>query len=175
MRLSKYISLVLRHRPGMISLVLDEAGWADVDALLVGMQQHGYSIDHAQLERVVAENDKQRFAFNAEHTRIRANQGHSVQVQLGLAVRIPPDLLYHGTAAKNIESIRKYGLLKGKRHAVHLSPDIDTARKVGQRHGQPVVLAIQAGRMAVDGFEFTCSQNGVWLVERVPPEYITEG
>jgi putative RNA 2'-phosphotransferase len=172
--LSKFISLVLRHQPGKIGLTLDEAGWTDVDALLAGMRSHGIEINQARLERVVAENDKQRFAFNPDHTRIRANQGHSIQVQLDLPQLTPPEYLYHGTAVKYIDSIRRNGLLKGRRHAVHLSPDMETARKVGQRHGQPVVLTIQAGRMAGDGFVFTRSENGVWLTEAVPPQYITE-
>ncbi len=171
-RCSKFISLVLRHRPGLIHLVMDEAGWVDVDALLAGMNAKGMPADLPLLERIVAENDKRRFVFNSDHTRIRAAQGHSVPVDLGLPPSAPPDLLYHGAARQNLASILGQGLKKGKRHAVHLSPDLETARKVGSRRGPPVVLLVQTGRMAADGFTFTRSENGVWLVERVPPEYI---
>ncbi len=173
-RWSKFLSLVLRHRPQKLELTLDSGGWVDVDTLLAAMLARGMAFDRALLERVVAENDKQRFAFSEDGTKIHANQGHSIPVVLDLAPRTPPDLLYHGTAVKNLNSIRGQGLVKGRRHAVHLSPDVETARKVGQRHGQPVVLVIQAGRMAADGFVFTCSENGVWLTESVPPEYISE-
>jgi putative RNA 2'-phosphotransferase len=120
----------------------------------------------------VAENDKQRFAFSADGTKIRANQGHTVKVDLRLQPRTPPDPLYHGTAAKSLVSIQKEGLKKGPRHAVHLSPDRETAVNVGGRRGTPVVLVIESGRMAQEGYVFTCSENGVWLVEKVPPEYI---
>jgi len=171
-RYSKFISLVLRHKPQSIGLVLDEGGWASVDALLAGMRAKGLSVDRETLERVVAENDKQRFAFNADHSKIRANQGHSIAVDLGLQPRTPPDLLYHGTAVKNLSSILAQGLIKGNRQAVHLSIDIDTAVKVGSRHGKPVVLVIEAARMSADGFVFTCSENGVWMVDHVPPEYL---
>ncbi len=172
-RLSKFLSLVLRHQPQRLKLELDEAGWTDVDALLAAMQARGMAVDRARLERVVAENDKQRFSFSEDGTRIRANQGHSIPVELGLEPRTPPELLYHGTAERNLASIQSQGLVKGRRHAVHLSPDAETARKVGQRHGQPVVLVVQAGRMAAAGHVFTCSANGVWLTESVPPEYLT--
>jgi putative RNA 2'-phosphotransferase len=172
MRYSKFMSLVLRHRPKLIGLNLDEGGWARVDALLAGMNAKGMPVDLAVLEQVVAENDKQRFTFNADRTKIRANQGHSIAVALDLPPRTPPDCLYHGTASKNISSIRGQGLKKGKRQAVHLSADTETAVQVGGRHGEPVVLVIDAARMAADGFVFTCSENGVWLVEHVPPGYI---
>ncbi len=171
-RYSKFISLVLRHRPELIGLEMDEAGWVSVDALLAGMNARGLPVDRPLLERIVAENDKQRFAFSPDRAKIRAAQGHTVKVELGLPPRTPPALLYHGTARKNLASIRAQGLKKGKRHAVHLSPDAETAVKVGRRHGEPVVLVVEAGRMAADGFPFTRSDNGVWLVERVPPEYI---
>ncbi len=170
--LSKFLSLVLRHRPQMLGLTLDSSGWVSVDVLLGAMHARGRGIDRARLERVVAENDKQRFSFSADGTMIRANQGHSIPVELGLAPRTPPDVLYHGTAEKNAASIRANGLVKGKRHAVHLSLDTETAQKVGARHGAPLVLTIEAGRMAADGYVFTCSDNGVWLTDSVPPEYI---
>lgn len=172
--LSKFLSLVLRHRPQELGLALDSGGWVEVDVLLAAMRARGMAGDREQLERVVAENDKQRFSINSDGTKIRANQGHSIPVQLGLAPRTPPELLYHGTAVRNLNSIREKGLLKGRRHAVHLSPDAETARKVGQRHGIPVVLTIQARRMFADGFVFTRSENGVWLTENVPPEYISD-
>ena len=178
-RLSKFLSLVLRHDPQKVGLKLEEGGWVEVAALLSAMQKRGMPVDLALLERVVAENDKQRFSFSPDRLKIRANQGHSVQVDLGLAPRTPPERLYHGTAARNADSIRAQGLLKGRRHAVHLSPDAETARRVGERHGEPghdesLVLVIQSGRMAADGFIFYCSDNGVWLTEHVPPEYIDQ-
>lgn len=171
-RYSKFISLVLRHKPQLIDLILDESGWASVDALLAGMNAKGMRIDRALLGRVVAENDKKRFVFSEDGTKIRASQGHSITVDLGLQPRTPPDRLYHGTAVRNLNSIQQQGLLKGRRQAVHLSIDAQTARKVGSRHGQPSVLVIDAARMFADGFIFTCSENGVWLVNHVPPEYL---
>lgn len=173
-RVSKFLSRVLRHQPGMLGLELDEGGWVNVEVLLSAAQQHGMTIDRGVLERVVAENDKQRFSISADGTKIRANQGHSIQVDLGYEPRTPPDTLYHGTAARNLEAILAAGLVKGRRHAVHLSLDEQTARRVGQRHGAPVVLVIDAGRMAADGYTFTCSANGVWLTDHVPPQYIRQ-
>ena len=154
-RYSKFISLVLRHRPKLIGLDLDEGGWASVDALLSGMNAKDMPIDLPLLERIVAENDKQRFIFNAGRTKIRANQGHTVTVDLGLQPRTPPDHLYHGTAINNLASIQKQGLLKRKRQAVHLSPDAQTALQVGSRHGEPIILLIAARQMAAAGFTFT--------------------
>jgi len=171
-RYSKFISLVLRHQPQLIGLAMDESGWVNVDDLLAGINAKGMPIDRALLERVVAENDKKRFAFNDDGTKIRASQGHSISVDLGLQPRTPPDRLYHGTAKKNLASIQQAGLLKGSRQAVHLSTDAETALKVGGRHGQPVVLVVDSARMCADGFTFTCSENGVWLVDHVPPEYL---
>jgi putative RNA 2'-phosphotransferase len=172
-RYSKFISLVLRHKPQILSIQIDPAGWVNVEALLSAMNARNMPIDMHLLEQLVSQNDKQRFAFNADRTKIRANQGHSIAVDLGLAPRIPPEFLYHGTALKNLPSIRAQGLLRGRRQAVHLSSDIDTAEKVGRRHGEPVVLIVEAVRMDTDGFVFTLSENGVWLVDRVPPEYIS--
>lgn len=173
-RLSKFMSLVLRHQPKLAGLTLDEGGWADVDMLLAAMQRKGMVVDRALLERVVAENDKKRFSLSEDGKRIRANQGHSIPVDLGLPPLAPPELLYHGTARQYLASIRRDGLLKRKRHAVHLSPDAETAARVGQRHGEPVVLVIEAGKMAADGHLFYCSANGVWLTDHVPPAYIRE-
>jgi putative RNA 2'-phosphotransferase len=171
--ISHFLSMILRHRPSKVGLRLDEAGWVEVDALLEAMRTHGMTVDRATLERVVAENDKQRFAFSADGKRIRANQGHTIHVDLGLEPRTPPELLYHGTGQGAAAAILREGLRRGKRHAVHLSLDPETAHKVGQRHGKPCVLAIAARRMAAEGRLFTCSENGVWLTEYVPPEYIS--
>jgi len=171
---SKFLSLVLRHRPDVIGIGLDAEGWVSVEDLLAACAKHGRAVSRDQLDAVVRTNDKQRFAFSADGSRIRANQGHSVQVDLGLAPVEPSELLYHGTVERFLESIRRDGLTKGNRHHVHLSPDIQTATKVGQRRGRPVVLVIEAGRMFRDGHKFYRSENGVWLTDAVPPEYICE-
>jgi putative RNA 2'-phosphotransferase len=167
-RLSKRLSYVLRHRPDSVGLTLDDAGWVDVDELLAAL---GMTRD--ELEHVVATNDKRRFAFDQAGTRIRASQGHSVAVQLGLAPVEPPPVLFHGTPERNLAAIRAEGLRPGNRHAVHLSPDEATARVVGARRGRPVVLAVDAAAMAADGVVFTQSANGVWLVDAVPPRYLS--
>lgn len=169
---SKFLSYLLRHRPDAIGLVLDEQGWAEVDALLAGCARHGRAISREMLERVVATNDKQRFMISADGTRIRANQGHSVAVDLGYVPAEPPPLLYHGTAERNVASIRRQGLTKGKRHHVHLSTDEATAHRVGSRHGRAVVLRVRAAAMAATGIEFFLSANGVWLTDSVPATYI---
>lgn len=171
-RLSKFLSLVLRHRPETIGLTLDEGGWADVDELLVKSQSRQVNLDPATLRFIVEHNDKQRFAFSDDSTKIRASQGHSLPVRLGLEAKQPPKLLYHGTATRNLDSIKAQGLLKGARHHVHLSEDEDTARKVGMRYGTPVVLRIDAERMYQDGTEFYQSENGVWLTETVASHYV---
>ena len=171
---SKFLSLVLRHRPDVIDITLDAEGWVPVEDLLTACTQHGRAISREQLDTVVRTNDKQRFAFSADGTRIRANQGHSRQVDPGLVPVEPPELLYHGTVPRFLDSIRRDGLTKGKRHHVHLSPDIQTATKAGPRRGRPVVLVVAAGRMFRDGHKFYRSENGVWLTDAVPPEYIRE-
>ena len=171
-RASKFLSLVLRHRPERIGITLDSAGWVAVDELLAAARRSGFPLDRATLERVVAENDKRRFAFSADGARIRASQGHSVGVDLGLAPQAPPDVLFHGTAARFLESIRCEGLKAGSRTHVHLSADEVTARTVGQRHGSPVVLRVEAGAMHRDGHEFYHSENGVWLALAVPARYL---
>jgi putative RNA 2'-phosphotransferase len=171
-RASKRLSYVLRHRPDSVGLTLDEAGWVDVDALLDALAAHGLRLSRADLEHVVATNDKRRFAFDATGTRLRASQGHSVGVDLGYAVRQPPDELFHGTVERSLPEILAEGLRPGNRHAVHLSADVDTARAVGARRGRPVVLRVSAGAMAGDGFSFSRSANGVWLVAAVPPRYL---
>jgi putative RNA 2'-phosphotransferase len=172
-RLSKLLALVLRHQPDRFGVVLDAAGWTDVATLLGALQRHGARVDRADLDRVVDGNDKQRFSYDGTRTRIRAAQGHSVPVDLGLAPRRPPDLLWHGTPERNLTAILAEGLRAGSRHAVHLSGDVATARRVGSRRGRAVVLQVTAGRMHVDGFTFTRSDNGVWLVPAVPPAYLS--
>ena len=166
-RRSKRLSYVLRHAPGSVGLTLDAAGWVGVDALLAAL---GWTRD--ELERVVATNDKRRFAFDPTGTRIRASQGHSVAVDLGYAGQDPPPVLFHGTTQRNLPAIEAEGLQPGRRHAVHLSPDVGTARRVGARHGRPVVLRVDAAGLAAAGAVFTCSANGVWLVDAVPPAFL---
>ena len=169
---SKFLSLVLRHAPERIGLVLDEQGWASVEELIRLATLHGRPLSRPLLERVVAGNDKRRFAFDADGERIRANQGHSVAVDLGLPVVSPPELLYHGTASRFLASIRKSGLHPANRRHVHLSADDVTATAVGRRHGEPVVLVVRAGAMEAAGHEFFLSANGVWLTDRVPVAFI---
>lgn len=171
-RTSKFLSLVLRHDPSRAGLTLDERGWIDVDTLLNGCQQAGRPLTRSQLERVVRENDKQRFSFSEDGLRIRANQGHSVDIHLALIPESPPEMLYHGTATRFLESIRATGLQPGSRQHVHLSRDTETAIKVGQRHGKPVVLTIRAVELAATGQEFFCSDNGVWLTAPIAVEFI---
>ncbi|MGD1902539.1 MAG: RNA 2'-phosphotransferase [Geitlerinemataceae cyanobacterium] len=170
--ISKYLSKHLRHTPDAIGLALAPGGWVEVEALLAACKANQFAIERAELDRVVATSDKQRFAFDASQTRIRANQGHSVPVDLQLEPQVPPDRLYHGTGAGSVASIVESGLDKRKRHHVHLSADRETAVKVGSRHGRPVVFAVDAAAMVAAGFMFWRSQNGVWLADRVPPQYL---
>jgi putative RNA 2'-phosphotransferase len=174
LRLSKFLSLVLRHDPGRIGVALDRAGWIHVEVLLAGLAHHGRPTTVEQLMRVVDTSDKRRFALDESGTRIRANQGHSVAVDLGLTPSIPPDRLFHGTPKVNLDAIMREGLLPGQRHAVHLSPDVETAHRVGARRGAPVVLVVDAKAMHTDGHSFTVSENGVWLVPTVPAHYLNE-
>ena len=171
-RISKYLSLHLRHRPERLGLSLDPGGWVEVDALLAAAARDGHPISRAELDQVVAGNDKQRFGFDPSGTRIRANQGHSVEVDLQLEPAEPPALLYHGTGARSAAAIRRDGLRRMRRHHVHLSPDAQTARRVGARHGEPVVFAVDAAAMRRAGHVFYRSANGVWLTERVPSEFL---
>ncbi|MHC4405874.1 MAG: RNA 2'-phosphotransferase [Planctomycetota bacterium] len=171
-RMSKFLSYVLRHRPESVGLALDEGGWVSVDELLEACRAQGRPISRRELHEVVTTNDKKRFALSPDGLRIRASQGHSVSVELGLEPREPPELLYHGTVERFLDSIRKEGLVRGKRHHVHLSPDEATARRVGKRRGRPVVLVVEAGRMHRDGHTFFRSANGVWLTESVSPEHL---
>ena len=171
-RASKLLSLVLRHEPSRIGITLDRAGWVEVEVLLAALADHGHPLSGGQLERVVRTSDKQRFALDRSTSRIRANQGHSVDVDLELAPATPPDRLYHGTPVRNLDAILREGLLPRRRHAVHLSPDVATAQQVGARRGACVVLVIDASSMHAAGHSFTRSANGVWLVPSVPPRYL---
>ena len=165
---SKYLSYLLRHKPESIGLELDEAGWVLVDQIIALTE-----LTHPIIEEIVFTNDKQRFAFSSDGRKIRANQGHSVQgVDIGYEMRTPPDMLYHGTVEKFLDSIRSDGLQKMARHHVHLSATIDTAKNVGSRRGKPVVLVVDSASMHADGFEFYLSANGVWLTDCVPTKYI---
>ncbi len=168
---SKYISLVLRHKPDTIGITLDEHGWANVDELIEGIAK-AQPFTMEMLEEIVRTDSKQRYSFNADKTLIRANQGHSIPVDVELPETVPPAILYHGTGIKYTESIDQRGLLPKSRLYVHLSSDYDTAVKVGQRHGKPVVYQVDSEKMAVDGFQFFLSVNGVWLTKKVPPRYL---
>ncbi|MFJ8541720.1 RNA 2'-phosphotransferase [Streptomyces sp. NPDC093586] len=169
-KVSKYLSKHLRHQPGHIGLTLDEAGWVEIDTLIAAAAAHGFRITRQELDHVVATNDKRRFAV--EGTRIRASQGHSVDVELGLPSAAPPPYLYHGTVARALDAIRAEGLRPMNRHDVHLSPDRETASRVGARRGRPVVLSVDAATMHRDGHVFQVSANGVWLTKAVPPRYL---
>ncbi len=170
---SKFLSLVLRHRPERIGIVLDSQGWVPVAQLLERCAASGFSITEEELIEVVTTNPKQRFSFSEDGRRIRANQGHSVQVDLKLEPLAPPPVLYHGTTDKFLPAIKTQGLKRMSRHHVHLSPDRATAVDVGGRRGRPVVLLVDANQMQADGHLFYRSDNNVWLTERVPPEYLT--
>lgn len=169
-RISKLISLVLRHHPEAAGITVDpQGGWAEVSALIRGLRQKGFPVTEALLEEIVAEDEKQRYSFDETHTRIRANQGHSFPVELGLT---PPVFLWHGTATRFLDSILREGLCKMQRQHVHLSPDPETAAKVGARHGKAIVLRVRALNMHRDEYVFFRSENGVWLTEHVPPDYL---
>ncbi|MGW6819686.1 RNA 2'-phosphotransferase [Streptomyces sp. NPDC055005] len=169
-KVSKYVSKHLRHQPERIELVLDPHGWVEIDDLLTAAAGQGFPITRTELDHVVAANDKQRFAIDG--TRIRASQGHTVAVDLDLPEAEPPAYLYHGTVAATLAAIRAEGLRPMARHHVHLSPDRETATRVGARRGRPVVLSVDAGAMRAAGHVFRISANGVWLVDAVPPEFL---
>jgi putative RNA 2'-phosphotransferase len=173
-KISKYLSKHLRHEPERIGLKLAPGGWVSVDELLAACKNHSFPINRAELNEVVANNDKKRFSFDATDTLIRANQGHSVEIDLQLEAVVPPDVLYHGTGHGAVEAILCEGLRKMSRHHVHLSTDIITAKKVGTRHGRPVVFTVDAAAMHEEGYTFYCSENGVWLVDNVPPKYLRQ-
>jgi putative RNA 2'-phosphotransferase len=172
-RISKYLSLVLRHDPSAADITLDPEGWVAVDELLAGAARRGFTFTRTELDEVVRTSDKQRFAFSPDTRRIRASQGHSVDVDLGLSPETPPAVLYHGTIEAFMPSIQAAGLEKRARQHVHMSADVATARRVGSRRGQPVILEIAAADMHAAGFHFYRSANGVWLTDEVPPHYIS--
>lgn len=172
-KLSKFLSLILRHKPQVIGLRLDANGWAEVDELIELVNQHGIAVSQELLAAIVRQNDKARFTFNGDRTKIRAQQGHSLNVDLQLVAEPPPAILFHGTATRFLSSIRTQGLLPGSRQHVHLSAAAVNAIKVGQRHGNPIILTIHAQAMGQAGYQFFCSPNGVWLTAQVPPQYIT--
>jgi len=171
-RLSKLLSRALRHQPESLGVQLDENGWVSVEDLLKKAVVKGIGLDYPTLQQVVLTNSKQRFAFSDDGLRIRANQGHSVDIDLGLRPQTPPEILYHGTAEKSIAAIRKTGLQSMQRQHVHLSNDVTTAQTVGGRHGQPIVLTIRSADMAAQGYLFYLSENGVWLTDEVPVNFI---
>ena len=168
---SKFLSLVLRHKPEKIGILLDENGWADTSALLAGMNRSGRRISMDDLKEIVATCSKQRFKLSDDRSKIRANQGHSISVDVEMSEMEPPAVLYHGTATRFLDAIKKDGLIpKGRLH-VHLSVDIETALAVGKRHGKPAILTINAAKMQVDGHKFYLSDNNVWLTSAIPPNY----
>jgi len=171
---SKFLSLILRHKPEAIGISLDRHGWADVNELIDGMNKHATSMNMSMLEEIVRTDSKQRYSFNEDKTKIRANQGHSIKVDVELEEKEPPSILYHGTATRFLGNITKQGLLPMSRLYVHLSKDMETATKVGIRHGSPVILEVDAEKMYKDGYKFYLSDNGVWLTEKVPPQYLID-
>lgn len=171
-KLSVFISLVLRHKPDAAGIKLDEHGWARVEELIKGIKSTGRKIDMALLEEIVRTDSKQRYSFNEDKTFIRANQGHSVPVDVELKEQAPPEFLYHGTADRFLESIMTEGLKPMNRLYVHLSGDIKTAEKVGKRHGKPVILKVHSGSMSQNGIKFYLSENNVWLTKRVDAKYL---
>lgn len=170
--ISIFISLILRHKPEVVGLKLDNYGYANVNDLLEGINKTGRFIDFKLLQNIVSEDNKQRYKFNEDCTKIRASQGHSIKVDLELEDRIPPEVLYHGTASRFVDKILTEGILKRSREYVHLSSNIDTAITVGKRHGQPTILKVDAKQMHVDGLKFKLSDNNVWLTDVVPVKYI---
>jgi putative RNA 2'-phosphotransferase len=170
LQVSRFLSLVLRHKPEVAGLALDGSGWCGVEELLKGCASRGHRISRDELDVIVTENDKKRFEFSGDKKRIRASQGHSVEVDLKYDPKAPPEILYHGTAARFLDSIKQMGLIKGSRQHVHLSILLQTALKVGERHGRPVVIPVRAGDMYRAGIRFYLTPNEVWLVDEVPPE-----
>ena len=172
-KIDKYISLILRHKPEAIGISLDEHGWANVQELIEGVSKT-HPLTMELLEEIVATDDKQRYSFNADKTLIRANQGHSISVDVELEEITPPEFLYHGTGEKYVGSIDKSGLIPKSRLYVHLSGDQETAIKVGKRHGKPVIYKVLSGKMNVDGYLFYKSVNDVWLTKEVPANYLVK-
>ncbi len=171
-KISKFLSLVLRHSPESINIDLDPEGWANIDVLIERLKAKKTTIDIDILNHIVESSEKQRFAISEDGKFIRANQGHSINVDHRFESVNPPEILFHGTAQKAVKSILNTGIDKRSRHHVHLSTDIETATKVGQRHGKPVILKVLATKMHEDGFLFYLSENGVWLTYIVPAKYI---
>lgn len=171
-KISKFLSLVLRHKPEEIGISLDENAWANTKELLEKMNAYGVEISFEELKTLVRSNDKKRFSFTEDFSLLRANQGHSIAVDLKLEAKLPPVVLYHGTVAKHIDSIKQNGLQKQERHHVHLSKDFATASNVGQRYGKPIVLKVKAKEMSDSGFMFFLSENNVWLTDHVPSRFI---
>lgn len=170
---SKFISLILRHKPETIGISLDEHGWADVQKLIEGVNSAGgHFLDMDSLEDIVRTDEKQRYSFNEDHTLIRANQGHSIPVDVELEEKVPPNVLWHGTGEKYVASIDEQGLIPRGRLYVHLSSDTETAKKVGSRHGKPVIYQIDCSQMVKDGFTFFLSANKIWLTKEVPARYL---
>ena len=170
---SKFISLILRHKPETICISIDEHGWADVQELIDGINASDSGrLDVDLLEEIVRTDEKQRYSFNEDHTLIRANQGHSIPVDVELEEKTPPDILWHGTGEKYVSSIDVQGLRSKGRLYVHLSSDVETAKKVGSRHGKPVIYAIDCRKMTEDGYAFYLSANQIWLIKKVPVEYL---
>lgn len=171
-KISKFLSLILRHQPDVVGLSLDENGWVSVEKLIKACDEYGKKFSFAELKEIVETNDKKRFAFDETGKKIRASQGHSLEVEIEFEEKEPPEILFHGTAEKNLGVIFTDGLKKMSRHHVHLSADEETARNVGIRHGKPVIFKIDTGKMLSKNYKFYISANGVWLVESVPPEFL---
>lgn len=173
-RLSKFISMILRHKPQVIGITLDEHGWADVDELIKGINETGEEVEFSKdtLETIVKTDKKQRYSFSQDKTLIRANQGHSIPVDVELEKKEPPKVLYHGTGVKSVKAIQEQGLLPMERLYVHLSIDVKTATNVGKRHGTPVIFQVNTEQMQKDGYDFFQSVNGVWLTKEVPAKYL---
>jgi putative RNA 2'-phosphotransferase len=169
---SKFLSLILRHEPQRVGLQLEEGGWVAVDGLLEAVNRSGFAMTHGELDEIVATSPKKRFAYSEDGRRIRANQGHSIEVELQHAPQVPPEILYHGTATRFLDAIRNEGLRKMQRHDVHLSAETRMTLQVGSRHGKPVLLQIRAGEMHRAGFVFRLTPNNVWLVDHVPAQFI---
>lgn len=171
-KISKFLSLILRHKPEAVGLQLDDNGWIAVDKLIKACADYGKKFSLAELEEIVETNDKKRFSFDETGKKIRASQGHSLEVEIEFEEKTPPEILYHGTAEKNVGTIFADGLKKMSRHHVHLSADTETAKKVGTRYGKPVIFKIETKKMLAENFRFYVSANGVWLVENVPPKFL---
>jgi len=171
-KLSKFLTHLLRHNPHAIGLSLDNSGWALISELVEKTRKSGVTLTPSLIREIVGTSNKQRFSISSDGLRIRANQGHSIPVELGLQESEPPEILYHGTSRHSLNTIRREGIKRGTRNHVHLSPDMYSATCVGARHGQPVVINVLAGEMFRQGLRFICSENGVWLIDYVPPEYL---